>query len=120
MRTMTIFAVGLTAALMLVVVMSLPASAQPTYGSGFTLLSSISGLSGANSPTIILVKGGGGHHGSGFRGGLGFYGGFSGPYGYGYGPNYGADGYGYYEEGNNTCVWNGYNYRCYNTNQGVY
>lgn len=43
-----------------------------------------------------------------------------GPYGYGpysgyYGPYYGGDGYGYYTEGDKTCVWNGYEYTCYNT-----
>jgi hypothetical protein len=119
MKTMTAFAVGLATALMLVVVMSVPASAQPMYGNGVTLLSATSGLSGPNSVTILPVKGG--HHGGGFRGGLGFYGGGYGygPYRYGYGSSYG-DSYGTYQEGNNTCVWNGYNYRCYNTNQGVY
>jgi len=120
MKTMTAFAVGLATALMLVVVMSVPASAQPMYGNGVTLLPLTSGFSGANSATVLPVKGG--HHGGGFRGGLGFYGGGYGygPYGSGYGPYYGGDGYGFYQEGNSTCVWNGYNYRCFNSNKDIY
>lgn len=115
MNTTTLFSIGIATALMLAVVISLPASAQPTYGSGFSLLPSAS-----DPPTVLQVK-------KGFHGGFygGWYGG-KGPwnYGGGFGPSWGygdsGDGYGYYQEGARTCVWNGYNYRCYKTYPEVY
>jgi hypothetical protein len=46
---------------------------------------------------------------------------FSGFYGAGlYGGYYAGCGEGCYQEGNKTCVWNGYNYRCYVTPDALY
>jgi hypothetical protein len=46
---------------------------------------------------------------------------FSGIYGASlYGGYYAGCGEGCYQEGNKTCVWNGYNYRCYVTGDEIY
>jgi hypothetical protein len=114
MKTMTLFSIAITAALMFAVVLSVPASAQPNDSGAFALLPSTSGL-----PTVVEAKAKiyGGVYGGWHGGGPWFYGGGWGPY-WGYG-GYG-DGYGYYREGTSTCVWNGYNYRCYKTYPDVY
>ena len=78
---------------------------------------------------VQLIRRGGGHafRSGGFRG-SGFarihrfrpflYGGF---YGAGlYGGYYAGCGEGCYQEGDKTCVWNGYNYRCYVTPDAFY
>jgi hypothetical protein len=113
MRTTTILALGLVAALMATTIISLPASAQPVYSNDFTLLSTSPGLTGSDGPTILPVWVG--HYHGGFHWGLGL-GEYYAPYDYnGYSPNYYGGGSGYYQEGNRTCVWNGYNYRCFKT-----
>ena len=53
------------------------------------------------------------HH---FRRGALFVGGY---YSYG-GSDYVGCGEGCYQEGNKTCIWNGYNYRCYVTSEELY
>lgn len=67
------------------------------------------------SVPVLTVKGGKGHgHGGGFRGGF-FLGGYPGR-GYGWYGGY-PSGYGYtgsyLDTPDRSCVWNGYQYRCY-------
>jgi hypothetical protein len=125
----TILAVFLGA---LVVVM---AHAGPTYGQQTSMAITSAGpavdsVVGAESTVPVqLIKRGGGHgiRAGGFRG-HGFARGlrfrpflFSGIYGGSlYGGYYAGCGEGCYQEGNKTCVWNGYNYRCYVTGDEIY
>ncbi|HMK34697.1 MAG TPA: hypothetical protein VK463_06505 [Desulfomonilaceae bacterium] len=114
MKTYIFFSLGITAALMLAVVASVPVYAQSAPTGGVTLVSPVSGTAADAAMIMPVVHG---HHGGfrAFRGGFGGY--WPGYYGYGYYggsyPGY-SDGYGYYNEGNQVCVWNGYNYQCYN------
>jgi len=72
------------------------------------------GIGAAAAGPFMVAKGG--HHGGGnfrFYGGRGFYGGSYYPYG-GY-PFYGDNDYSYDDSyvPTKTCVWNGYEYKCY-------
>jgi hypothetical protein len=71
------------------------------------------GLGDAASVPFLLVKGGHGHgmHGGHFRGG--FLWGYPGYGLYGSYPGYGYSG-SYLDTPTRTCVWNGYEYSCYN------
>jgi hypothetical protein len=116
----------------LVVVM---AHAGPTYAQQTTVAVTSSGpavdsVVGAQSTVPVqLIKRGGGHafRAGGFRGhGFGRSHRFR-PFLYGgtygaslYGGYYAGCGEGCYQEGNKTCVWNGYNYRCYVTPDAFY
>ncbi len=100
------------AALLIVAFYGGVASAQTNGGAAAAI--------GVASPgTFSLVK----HGGFGFGRGFGFYGGW--PYG-GYG--YSGYGSGYYDYPNSgtrrepgqTCVWSGYQWRCYNFDDNYY
>ncbi|MGO9566859.1 MAG: hypothetical protein ACLP5H_04890 [Desulfomonilaceae bacterium] len=110
----------------LVVVM---AHAGPTYAQQTTVAVTSAGptvdtVVGAESavPVQLIRRGGGGHafRGAGFARHRGFrpflYGGIYG----GYGGYYAGCGEGCYQDGPKTCVWNGYNYRCYLTGDDFY
>ncbi len=116
----------------LVVVM---AHAGPTYAQQTTVAVTSAGpavdsVVGAESTVPIqLIRRGGG--GLAFRSGMRSSGFarhhrfrpflFSGIYGASlYGGYYAGCGEGCYQEGNKTCVWNGYNYRCYVTGDEIY
>lgn len=109
MRTMTLSViVGMTALMMLAPF----ASAQTNGGAAAAI--------GVASPGhFSLVK----HGGFGFGRGFGFYGGW--PYaGYGY-SGYGSGYYDYPHSGTRrepgqTCVWSGYQWRCYNFDNNYY
>jgi hypothetical protein len=117
----------------LVVIM---AHAGPTYGQQTTVAITSAGTAvdsvvGAEStvPVQLIKRGGGGHafRASGMRS-SGFARShrfrpflFGGIYGASlYGGYYAGCGEGCYQEGNKTCVWSGYNYRCYVTGGEIY
>jgi len=68
-------------------------------------------------PVIQVHKKGGGHKGGGFR--WGFYGGGPSWYGGYYSP-YGYQGGSYLDTPTRTCVWNGYEYKCYEFEDETY
>jgi hypothetical protein len=110
MRTITLSViVGMTALMMLVPFWGV-ASAQTNSGAA--------AIGVAPSGPFSLVR----HGGFGFGRGFGFYGGW--PYG-GYGSYYGSGYYDYPNYGTRrepyqTCVWSGYNWRCYNFDNDYY
>jgi hypothetical protein len=127
MNSIALLAVIVFGALVAVMAHGGPTYAQQTNSaltnSGTAVDSVIS--TGSAAPVQLVRRGGGmGHsfHGGRARGfrhfGLGgfFLGGYY-PYYSGY---YAGCGEGCYEEGNKTCVWNGYNYRCYTTPEELY
>jgi hypothetical protein len=80
------------------------------YAAPDSLVSTLGPLGGSVLPVF---------HGGGHGGGYGFHGGFYG-HGRGFYGGWGSPGYyvapydsGTYQNGNQTCVWNGYNWRCY-------
>ena len=124
MKSMTALAVVFLGAMVVVM-----AHAGPTYAQQTTMAVTNAGSAAdsvivAESPVSVQLvrRGGGGHafRSGGFRG-SGFarhhrfrpflFGGTYG--GYGYSDYYAGCGEGCYQEGNKTCVWNGYKYRCY-------
>ncbi|MGB6063369.1 MAG: hypothetical protein WBG50_01085 [Desulfomonilaceae bacterium] len=131
MKTMVTFLTVFVGALILVMVNAGLTCAQQTpmaVAHAGAAVDSVVGTGGHVPAQLVRGRGGGGRA---FRGGRGFHGGgrgfrfahrgpfFSGgvvPYSY-----YGDDYYGYgcgegcYQEGDRTCVWNGYKYRCYIT-----
>ena len=107
-KTTIMFAVGLTA-LSILAVYSGVASAQQDVVTSPYLLSTI----GTDTVApFLLVRGGHGHGDLGFR----FYGGWPlyGGYYSGYGDYYDYPGYGTRREPYQTCVFTGYNWKCYN------
>jgi hypothetical protein len=114
MRTITLSViVGMTALMML----------APFWGVASAQINSGAAAIGvATSGPFSLVKGGFGHGGFAFGRGFGFYGG--GPYGYGYSgygsgyfdyPNYGTR-----TEPGQTCLWSGYEWKCYKSDNNYY
>jgi hypothetical protein len=109
--------------------------AGPTYAHQTTVVLTSAGpavdsVVGAEStvPVQVIRRSGGGQA---FRSGMrssGFAGHnrfrpfrFSGIYGAsGYGGDYAGCGEGCYQDGDKTCVWNGFNYRCYVTGDDTY
>ncbi len=106
---------------------------SPSYAQGSTLAATNGGSAvdsvvsaGSSIPLQLVRRGGGmghsfrGGHARGFRHfsrGAFFIGGGYYPYSDFY---YSGCGEGCYQEGNKTCVWNGYNYRCYTTSDVIY
>jgi len=126
MKSITALAVVFFGALVVVM-----AHAGPTYAEQTTVAVTSAGpavdsVVGVESivPVQVIRRGGGRifhAHGFGrfhnrFRPFL-----FNGIYGAsGYGGYYAGCGEGCYQEGSKTCVWNGYNYRCYLTSDAFY
>jgi hypothetical protein len=118
MRTIAALTAFAVAALVVLVMRCEP---NPGGRANVSVTGAVDTVVGTSAPLPVqLVRrshGGGGHHHGGHhhRGGH-----HRGPYFFGgiYGPYYGGsynDGEGYYQEGDETCVWNGYEYRCYKT-----
>ena len=113
--TATMLSIGLAAVAMVVIGVGL-ASAQATSGaSSFLLLPAVGHSAGVDGPSgpFVLVRGGqgrGGHARMGgprsFHRGAFFFGSAGYPYYRTYTPEYNAD-------PSTTCVWNGYQYKCY-------
>jgi hypothetical protein len=97
--------------------------AQPAFGDPQALVAAVPALLAAGNeasvPVIQVHKyKGGGHFRSGF--GWGWSGGWPGSYGgYGRWP-YGYYGGSYLDTPTRTCVWNGYEYTCYNFPSDTY
>ena len=84
---------------------------QPVFNTPAAVPALLASASAGSVPAI-QVKGGHGH--GRFRGGigLGFWPGWYGSYGYNW--PYGYYGGSYLDTPSRTCVWNGYEYTCYN------
>ena len=80
--------------------------ASLAYAAPTSLLSASMG----SGVSVIPVKGGMGGGGGGMGGSMGHRGGFFYRHGYGYGPPF--LGNETYQDGTQTCVWNGYQYQC--------
>ena len=118
MKNITLLAVIFLGALVVIMTHAGPTYAQQTTLAVANPAAAVDSVIGSpSSVPVQLVRGGGhGGHGRVFHGGFrrGFVGG--GIYlPYAYGGDYGGCGEGCYQEGDKTCVWNGYNYRCYTT-----
>jgi hypothetical protein len=130
MKTIPTLLVVFLGALVVVMAHAGPTYAQQTNVAVTSAGPAVDSVVGAESTVPAqLVKKGGGHiiRGSSLRG-HGFarshrfrpflFGGISGASLYG--GYYAGCGEGCYQEGNKTCMWNGYNYRCYVTDDAIY
>jgi hypothetical protein len=128
MNSIAVLAVIVFGALVAVMAYGGPTYAQqtnPTVTNSGTAVDSV--VSAGSSIPVQLVRRGGGM-GRSFHGGrahgfrhFGRIGSFLGAYYPYFGDNYYVGcGEGCYEEGNKTCVWNGYKYRCYITSDEFY
>ncbi len=130
MKSIAALAVVFLGALVVVMAQAGPTYAQQTTVAVTSAGPAVDSVVGAEStvPVQLVKRGGGGHA---FRSGMrssGFARShrfrpflFSGIYGASlYGGYYAGCGEGCYQEGNKTCVWNGYNYRCYVTGDEIY
>lgn len=120
MRYSTMIIVGLTAVVAASLIaedawaLTSTSGTQTAAGTGFVI---VAAGTGASVPVIQVDKKGGGHHKGGFR--WGFYGGRPGWYGGYYSP-YGYQGGSYLDTPTRTCVWNGYEYKCYEFEDETY
>lgn len=116
MTAVTVFSVGALVLLALLITATGPNPYGPTDLSLTAAVDSVVGTSGSIPVQLVKHGYGGGAYfgGGGIYFGQGAYGGgwdwYNGSY-----SNYPYGGQGYYEQGNKTCVWNGYQYTCYKT-----
>ena len=130
MKNIAALAVVFLGALVVAMAHAGPTYAQQTTAAVTSAGPAVDSVVGAESPVPVqLIKRGGGHafraggfRSHGFARGHRFrpflYGGF-----YGaslYGGYWAGCGEGCYQEGNKTCVWSGYDYRCYVTGGEIY
>lgn len=124
MKTIPTLLVVFLGALVVIMAHAGPTYAQQTNVAVTSAGPAVDSVVGAEStvPVQLIRRGGHIFRGSGFvrrhrlRPFL-----FSGIYGASlYGGYYAGCGEGCYQEGNKTCVWNGYNYRCYVTPDALY